>query len=91
MNKFHVDSTYQMAGRGTVYCGPSPIEFERANALAAFAGPWEIDYPGAEGQVFRVVGVESYCMLTIRAGYPISLQIEKLQEQIPESASDRSK
>jgi hypothetical protein len=30
-----------------VYCGPAPTEFERADAMADFAGPWEIDHPDA--------------------------------------------
>ena len=76
MKKFHADGTYQLAGRGTVYCGPAPTEFERADSLAAFDGPWEIDHPAAVGQVFRVVGVESHCVQTIRAGSPIGLLVE---------------
>lgn len=76
MKKFHADGTYQIAGRGTVYCGPAPTEFERADAMAAFAGPWEIDHPDAAGQVFRVVGVESHGVATIRAGSPIGLLVE---------------
>lgn len=76
MQRFHADSTYQLAGRGTVYCGLAPTEFKRANSLAAFAGPWEIDHPDAAGKVFRVVGVESHCVPTIRAGSPIGLLVE---------------
>jgi hypothetical protein len=76
MKKFHADGTYQLAERGTVYCGPAPAEFERVDALAAFDGPWEIDQPDAAGRVWRVVGVESHCVPTIRAGSPIGLLVE---------------
>lgn len=76
MKKFHADDTYQLAGRGTVYCGLSPMEFDRSDALVAFAGPWEIDHPDAAGQVFRVVGVESHYLPTIRSGSPIGLFVE---------------
>ena len=76
MKKFHADGTYQLAGRGTVYCGLAPVELERTDLLASFAGPWEIDHPDADGQVFRVVGVESHCVPTIRAESPIGLLVE---------------
>lgn len=76
MKTFHADGTYQIAGRGTVYCGIAPVEFERSDSLAMFAGPWKIDHPEAAGQVFRVVGVESHCVPTIRAGSPIGLMVE---------------
>jgi hypothetical protein len=76
MKKFHADCTYKITGRGTVYCGLAPAEFERSESLAAFAGPWEIDHPDASGQVFRVVGVESHCVPTIRAGSLIGLLVE---------------
>ena len=76
MKKFHADSTYQIAGRGPVYCGVAPTDFYRGDSLAAFEGPWEIDHPDASGQVFRVVGVESHCVHMIRAGSPIGILVE---------------
>jgi hypothetical protein len=43
MKKFHADGTYQLAGRGTVYCGVAPTEFERATSLAAHAVAGQVE------------------------------------------------
>lgn len=73
---FKVDDTYRSAGRGTMYCGLAPFEFERSESLAAFDGPWLIDHPDTAGVIFRIIGVESNCIPTIRAGSTICLMVE---------------
>lgn len=77
MQTFKATVSYCINGRGVVYAGPSPFEFQRDKSLEAFAGEWQIDHPDTTGRVFRVVGVESHCLLTIRKGEPIGLMVEE--------------
>ena len=80
MRTFKTDGSYSIAGRGVVYTGASPFEFQRNKSLDAFSGEWQIDHPDTTGRVFRVVGVESQCLLTIREGAPIALMVKECSQ-----------
>jgi hypothetical protein len=77
LKKFKAIGIYQLPKKGMIYYGYAPFTFERSKSLLAFSGQWEIDHPEAIGKVFRVVGVESHCIQTIRAGATIGLLVEQ--------------
>ena len=66
---------------GTVYVGPSPFEFERDAAMGAFEGAWKIEHPDTAGRTFRVVGVETRCLQTVRKDEQIGLLVEECGEE----------
>ena len=92
MHTFKAHSTYQISGRGVVFCGPSPFEFQRDKSMDEFAGEWQIDHPDTNGKVFRVIGVESHCLLTIREGALIGLMVEERgQPNVAVERQDRTR
>lgn len=83
MRTFKATGSYEITGRGTVYVGESPFEFMRDKSLEAFSGSWLIDHPDTKGKTFRVVGVESHCLLKISEGAPIGLMVQEYNLPTP--------
>jgi hypothetical protein len=70
-----------IAGRGWLYSGPAPFDFNKGNEedmAMVMQRPWVIDHPdiGSPGGLWRAVGLESYATWEIRQGSTIGLLLE---------------
>ena len=70
MRQFKAEDWYDIKGRGRVASVLNDEEYER-DTRHLFGEVVSID-----GQTYRVLGVESYAIQTIRKGMPIGLWVE---------------
>jgi len=70
---------YEVRGQ-PVYAGPSPFTFDKGNPddmARLMQRPWVISHPDAAGKLWKVTGLESFAIQTIREGSSIGLMVEE--------------
>lgn len=76
---FKAEDRFELAGRGTVWTGPCPFRWNKDGGLDAWKGEWLISHPEADHtKTFTVVGVDSFCLQTIREGSPVGLLVKEV-------------
>jgi len=72
---------HHISGRGDVYVGPAPFSFDKDNKAdmdRLYDAPWVISHPDTRDRLFRVIGVESFCIRHISEGSNIGLMVEEI-------------
>ena len=82
IHRFAATEHVEVTGRGTMWAGYSPFKWRRDLGVLAWAGLWMIDHPDADpNKIYRVVAVESHCLMVIRQGARIGLVFEEVMEK----------
>lgn len=70
---------FEIAGRGIVYSGKAPFDFDRNNQEDMnrfYKMPWVISHPDAKDKLWRVKAIESWALNKIGKNSPIGLLVE---------------
>lgn len=78
---FEAQDSYEIEGRGTVYTGPSPVEFENTpeGKKKLFNERWFV--PTVHPFDFRLKGIETFAISTISKGMAIGVLLEPWEKE----------
>ena len=83
INWLNAADKFELKGRGTVFAGPAPFAFDKTkpeDMERFYKMPWVISHPDARDQLWRVIGVESWAIDSIRQGAPIGILVKPWEE-----------
>lgn len=84
---FKADDKFMILGKGndnyidaqTMWCGPCPFEWDKADGMDAWDGDWLISHPDADHtKTFKVFCIESFTLQIIHKGSPVGLIFKEI-------------